>query len=65
MNVESCKECGYCAEVCGVDTFGPADGFNVKGYRPMECKSSDWCVGCFKCFFSCPDFAIDIREVRS
>lgn len=65
VNVESCKECGYCAEVCGVDTFGPADGFNVKGYRPMECKSSDWCVGCFKCFFSCPDFAIDIREVRS
>ena len=52
VNVESCKECGYCAEVCGVDTFGPADGFNVKGYRPMECKSSDWCVGCFKCFFS-------------
>ncbi len=65
VNVESCKECGYCVEVCGVDTFGPADGFNVKGYRPMECKSSDWCVGCFKCFFSCPDFAIDIREVRS
>lgn len=65
VNIESCKECGYCVEVCGVDTFGPADGFNVKGYRPMECKSSDWCVGCFKCFFSCPDFAIDIREVRS
>ncbi len=65
VNVESCKECGYCAEVCGVDSFAPADGFNVKGYRPMVCKSSDWCVGCFKCFFSCPDFAIDVREVRS
>jgi formate dehydrogenase beta subunit len=65
VNVENCKECGYCAEVCGVDTFGPADGFNVKGYKPMVCKSSDWCVGCFKCFFSCPDFAIDVREVRS
>jgi NAD-dependent dihydropyrimidine dehydrogenase PreA subunit len=65
VNVESCKECGYCAEVCGVDTFAPAAGFNVKGYRPMVCKSSDWCVGCFKCFFSCPDFAIDVREVRS
>jgi formate dehydrogenase beta subunit len=65
VNVESCKECGYCAEVCGVDTFAPADGFNAKGYRPMVCKSTDWCVGCFKCFFSCPDFAIDVREVRS
>ncbi len=64
VNTENCKECGYCVEVCGVDTFGPAEGFNVKGYRPMECKSSDWCVGCFKCFFSCPDFAIDVREVQ-
>jgi NAD-dependent dihydropyrimidine dehydrogenase PreA subunit len=65
VNTENCKECGYCVEVCEVGTFGPAEGFNVKGYRPVECKSSDWCVGCFKCFFSCPDFAIDVKEVRS
>jgi NADPH-dependent glutamate synthase beta subunit-like oxidoreductase len=62
LNLENCKECGYCAEVCGVDTFGPAEVFNSKGYRPMEVKSPDWCVGCFQCFFSCPDFAIGVRE---
>jgi NADPH-dependent glutamate synthase beta subunit-like oxidoreductase len=62
LNTENCKECGYCVEVCGVQTFGPADSFNSKGYRPMECKTSDWCVGCFKCFFACPDFAIDVKE---
>lgn len=62
VRTERCKECGYCAEVCGVSTFGPATVFNAKGYRPMEVKSSDHCVGCFKCFFACPDFAIDIRE---
>lgn len=62
LNIEYCKECGYCAEVCGVDTFGAADFFNAKGYRPMECKSADWCVGCFKCYFVCPDFAIDVKE---
>jgi formate dehydrogenase beta subunit len=65
VNTESCKECGYCSEVCGVDTFGPADYFNAKGYRPNEVKSSDWCVGCFKCFFSCPDFAIDVVEAKA
>lgn len=65
LNTENCKECGYCVEVCDVDTFGPAATFNSKGYKPMECKSSDWCVGCLKCFFSCPDFAIDVKEVRS
>lgn len=62
LTTERCKECGYCAEVCGVSTFGPAATFNAKGYRPMEVKSSDHCVGCFKCFFACPDFAIDVRE---
>ena len=63
LNTEYCKECGYCAEVCQVGTFGPAEFFNVKGYRPQEVKTCDWCVGCFKCYFACPDFAIDVREV--
>ncbi len=61
LDIESCKECGYCVEVCDVETFGPAADFNEKGYRPMEVKSTDWCVGCFKCFFSCPDFAIGVK----
>lgn len=63
LNTDYCKECGYCEEVCGVGTFGAADFFNSKGYRPEEVKSSDCCVGCFKCYFVCPDFAIDVREV--
>jgi formate dehydrogenase beta subunit len=65
LNTEKCKDCGYCVEVCGVDTFGQADDFNTKGYRPMESKSSDWCVGCFKCYFACPDFAIDVKEANA
>jgi formate dehydrogenase beta subunit len=65
LNTEYCKECGFCAEVCGVNTFAPAEFFNAKGYRPQEVKSSKWCVGCFKCYFACPDFAIDVREVKA
>jgi formate dehydrogenase beta subunit len=65
LNTEYCKECGYCAEVCGVNTFAPAEFFNAKGYRPQEVKSSKWCVGCFKCYFACPDFAIDVKELRA
>ncbi len=65
LNTEHCKECGYCAEVCGMEVFGPAEFFNAKGYRPEEVKSSDWCCGCYKCFFSCPDFAIDVKEVTA
>ena len=62
VNTAHCKECGYCKQVCDMDVFGPAKDFNPKGYKPMECKSSEWCVGCLKCFFACPDFAIDVRE---
>ena len=65
LNTEYCKECGYCEEVCGVGTFGYADFFNAKGYRPEEVKTSDWCVGCFKCYFACPDFAIDVVELTA
>jgi formate dehydrogenase (NADP+) beta subunit len=65
LNTEYCKECGYCAEVCGVGTFGPADFFNTKGYRPEEVKTADWCVGCFQCYFACPDFAIDVVELTA
>lgn len=60
---ENCKECGYCNEVCGLDVFVPTDHFNSRGYRPVEAKNSKLCVGCLKCFYACPDYAIDIREL--
>lgn len=62
---ENCKECGYCEEVCGLDVFGPADSFNARGYRPFKAKNPKLCVGCLHCFYACPDYAIDIRELRA
>jgi NADPH-dependent glutamate synthase beta subunit-like oxidoreductase/NAD-dependent dihydropyrimidine dehydrogenase PreA subunit len=60
---EGCKDCSYCAEVCPQEVFGPAQSFNEKGYRPMEVKHPERCVGCYLCFYACPDFSIDVREV--
>jgi len=59
---QACKECGYCMEVCPRSIFSPADYFNDKGHTPMQAKSSEKCIGCQKCFFVCPDFAINIKE---
>ena len=62
VNPEHCKECGYCAEVCGMEVFQKSKGFNSRGYRPMECGAPDACMGCLKCYYACPDFAIDVVE---
>ena len=61
LDFEGCKECGYCREVCHMGVFGPGSSFNAKGYRPLEVKNPGNCVGCMKCFYSCPDFCIEIK----
>lgn len=63
VDFKACKECGYCREVCKLDIFQPADSFNDRGYRPMTVVGGDKCVGCQKCFFVCPDFAVSIQKV--
>lgn len=62
VDFSGCKACGYCAAVCTVGVFSPADSFNDRGYRPMV-ANPEKCVGCLQCFFVCPDFAIDVEKV--
>ncbi len=57
---EACKDCGYCMEVCPNAVFRQADYFNAKGYRPVQVVRAIRCIGCRRCFFACPDFAIDV-----
>jgi formate dehydrogenase (NADP+) beta subunit len=64
VNPVVCKECGYCMEMCRMEIFTPSDTFNAGGYKPAVVKSSAGCVGCLKCLYVCPDFAITISEAR-
>ena len=57
-----CKGCGYCKEVCSLDLFAINDSFNSQGYKPAGVPSSDHCVGCLRCLYICPDFAINIEK---
>lgn len=65
LDFEGCKECGYCRNVCHMDVFEPGTRFNARGYRPMEVKNPRNCVGCMKCFYSCPDFCIEIKGAEN
>jgi len=61
---DNCKACGYCKEVCKMDVFKMADEFNKRGVKPMVPANTNRCVGCLMCFYACPDFAIEIREIN-
>jgi NADPH-dependent glutamate synthase beta subunit-like oxidoreductase len=62
VDAEACKACGYCMEVCGLGVFSRAGSFNRRGYRPVRVVMTERCVGCMRCFYVCPDFAIEIKE---
>jgi NADPH-dependent glutamate synthase beta subunit-like oxidoreductase len=62
VNEAACKDCGYCREVCGLSIFERSDHFNPGGYRPSIAAQAGRCIGCLKCLYICPDFAITIRD---
>jgi formate dehydrogenase (NADP+) beta subunit len=62
INEAACKDCGYCREVCGLEIFTRSEHFNPGGYRPSLASRPERCIGCLKCLYICPDFAITIRD---
>lgn len=62
VNPALCKECGYCREVCSLNVFAPSETFNPSGYRPVIARDTERCVGCLKCLYICPDFAVSIQN---
>jgi NAD-dependent dihydropyrimidine dehydrogenase PreA subunit len=64
VNAALCKDCGYCKEACGLDVFTRSDEFNASGYRPYIAAKPENCIGCLRCLYICPDFAISVGELR-
>ena len=57
-----CKDCGYCKQVCGLDVFTRSDEFNARGYRPYLAANPENCIGCLRCIYICPDFAVSVGK---
>jgi len=62
VNELICKDCGYCREVCSLGIFSQGEQFNPSGYKPAVAVNTDKCIGCLRCLYICPDFAITIQE---
>ncbi|MFH1604316.1 MAG: FAD-dependent oxidoreductase [Pseudomonadota bacterium] len=62
VNPVLCKDCGYCLEVCGLEVFARSDQFNASGYLPAVVAAEENCIGCLRCLYICPDFAITITD---
>ncbi len=62
VNPAACKDCGYCQEVCALDVFARSDQFNAGGYLPAVAARAQSCIGCLRCLYVCPDFAITITD---
>lgn len=64
VDAARCKDCGYCKEVCGPDVFSRSDAFNASGYRVYVADKAQHCIGCLRCLYICPDFAITVSSQR-
>jgi NADPH-dependent glutamate synthase beta subunit-like oxidoreductase len=62
VNELICKDCGYCREACSLGVFGQSEQFNPSGYKPAVAENRDRCIGCLRCLYICPDFAITIQD---
>jgi len=63
VDAQACKACGYCREVCPRSVFAQEEFFNDRGYRPAKVNDTTRCIGCQRCFFICPDFAIEVESL--
>ena len=63
IDVDRCKGCGLCADVCPKKVLEISDKVNTKGYFPVYQARPEDCVHCTTCCIMCPDVAISITEI--
>jgi len=63
VDIERCKGCGLCVEVCPKHVLEISGEINPMGYYPVYQARSENCVFCSTCCIMCPDVAITITEI--
>jgi len=60
IDVELCKGCGFCVEVCPVKIIRMSGKINKHSSHYAEVTVMDKCTGCRLCGLVCPDVAITV-----
>lgn len=58
-DVELCKGCMLCVDVCPRKAIVPSNRVNKKGYQ-IVVVDKELCVGCGMCYKVCPDYVYTI-----
>lgn len=64
IEVDRCKGCGLCVEVCPKNVLEISGKVNTKGYFPAYQARPEDCIHCAICCVMCPDVAISITELE-
>ncbi len=57
---DRCKGCELCVDICPKKILTLSNEISPRGYRPVTVTDAESCVGCDRCEWTCPDFAIYI-----
>jgi len=70
IDIQKCKGCGLCLEVCPKNILNFSSKYNEAGYNYVECIDDDSCIVCKSCAIVCPDLVFtlykpDKQEVKN
>ena len=60
VDVDKCKGCYLCIQVCPKKCIEKSSKFSKTGYYPASCCAPERCTGCGLCAQVCPDLAISV-----
>ena len=64
IDIEECKGCQLCVEVCPKKCIKISKISNKKGYFPAE-GSNNGCTGCCECAMICPEVVIEVHREKN